>query len=182
MLLYNGAMAYDTTTGATLFAQRLPFDTALGIVELSERMGCYIQAYPGMGYYCRKVTEYTRRYANSIRVEPTPVGRPLSEWMRENPSDMQKLLLIDTPEGADRAQAMLREAFPAGASFLKSKPHYGALWLCYCDPALGGCGTEVVIRGDMLRKGITRSCGCLRSDKAAHAMNEFWKKKKGETH
>lgn len=67
-------------------------------------------------------------------------------------------------------------------STLKSKPHYGALWLCYCDPALGGCGTEVVIRGDMLRKGITRSCGCLRSDKATHAMNEFWKKKKGETH
>ena len=108
MLLYNGAMAYE----------------ALGIVELSERMGCYIQAYPGMGYYCRKVTEYTRRYANSIRVEPTPVGRPLSEWMRENPSDMQKLLLIDTPEGADQAQAALKKAFPRGAGFLKSKPQY----------------------------------------------------------
>ena len=124
MLLYNGAMAYDIATGETLFAQRLPFETALGIVELSERMGCYIQAYPGMGYYCRKVTEYTRRYANSIRVEATPVGKPLSEWMRENPSDMQKLLLIDTPEGADRAQAKLRAAYPTGAGFLKSKPQY----------------------------------------------------------
>ena len=124
MLLYNGAMAYDTTTGATLFAQRLPFDTALGIVELSERMGCYIQAYPGMGYYCRKVTEYTRRYANSIRVEPTPVGRPLSEWMRENPSDMQKLLLIDNRAGADQALAAPKKAFPRGAGFLKSKPQY----------------------------------------------------------
>lgn len=124
MLLYNGAMAYDVATGETLFAQRLPFETALGIVELSERMGCYIQAYPGMGYYCRKVTEYTRRYANSIRVEATPVGKPLSEWMRENPSDMQKLLLIDTPEGADQAQAKLRAAYPTGAGFLKSKPQY----------------------------------------------------------
>lgn len=124
MLLYNGAWAYDLRTDETIFAQRLPFETALGIVELAERMGYYIQAYPGMGYYCKKVTEYTRRYAASIRVEATPVGVPLSQWMREHPSDMQKLLLIDTPEGTDQAQAALRAAYPQGASFLKSKPQY----------------------------------------------------------
>ena len=49
---------------------------------------------------------------------------PTSEWLEQNPSDMQKMLLIDTPEGADRAQAALREAFPRGACYLKSKPHY----------------------------------------------------------
>ena len=48
----------------------------------------------------------------------------MSEWLEAHPSDMQKLLIIDTPEGADRAQAALREAFPRGAVFLKSKPHY----------------------------------------------------------
>ena len=124
MLLFNGALAYDPRTDEALFADRIPFDTALGIATLAEKLGYYIQAYPGKGYFCREVTDYTRAYARSIRVESTPVHMPVAEWMRQNPCDMQKLLLIDTPEGADRAQAALREAFPRGASFLKSKPMY----------------------------------------------------------
>lgn len=124
LLLYNGAMAYDLAAGRSIFADRIPYPVALGIVELAEKLGFYIQAYPGQGYYCDEVCDYTRRYAASIRVEATPVHMPLSEWMREHPSDMQKLLLIDTPEGADRAQAALREAFPHGAGFLKSRASY----------------------------------------------------------
>ena len=124
MLLFNGAMAYDHRTGETIFAERLPYETALGIVKMCEAMGCYVQAYPGKNYYCQKVVAYTRRYAANIHVNAVPVGVPLSEWMRANPSDMQKLLLIDTPEGATRAQAALKEAFPRGASFLKSKPYF----------------------------------------------------------
>ncbi|MBR6020845.1 MAG: BACON domain-containing protein, partial [Kiritimatiellae bacterium] len=102
----------------------LPYGTALGIAELAEGMGFYIQAYPGRNYYCNEVCEYTLRYASYIHVDAIPVHMPVTEWMREHPSGMQKLLLIDTPEGATRAQAALREAFPAGAGFLKSKPHY----------------------------------------------------------
>ena len=34
------------------------------------------------------------------------------------------MLLIDTPQGADHAHAALRAAFPDGACFFKSKPHY----------------------------------------------------------
>ena len=78
----------------------------------------------GKNYYCNKITEYTRRYAAAIHVEPVAVGMPVSEWMEAHPSDMQKLLLIDTPEGATRAQAALREAFPHGAGFLKSKAYF----------------------------------------------------------
>jgi hypothetical protein len=32
-----------------------------------------------------------------------------------------------------------------------------ALWLCKCD-----CGGEAIVRGYSLRKGLTKSCGCLR--------------------
>jgi hypothetical protein len=32
-------------------------------------------------------------------------------------------------------------------------------WLCQCD-----CGRRVVVEGYALRKGITRSCGCLRRE------------------
>lgn len=36
-----------------------------------------------------------------------------------------------------------------------------AQWLCYCD-----CGTVVVAQSYLLRKGLTRSCGCLRKETA----------------
>lgn len=124
MLLYNGAMIHDPRADRTLWARRIPCATALGIVRLAERLGYYIQLYPGKGYFCNEITDHTRAYARQIRVDATPVHMPMSEWLAENPADMQKLLIIDTPEGADRVQAALNEAFPGGARFMKSKPHY----------------------------------------------------------
>lgn len=35
-------------------------------------------------------------------------------------------------------------------------------WVCYCDPALGGCGNTKTIIGRNLKSGDTRSCGCFR--------------------
>ena len=124
MLLYNGAMIYDHRTDETIYAPRIPYETAMEIVRMMERMGLYIQLYPGKGYYCPEIRECTVAYARSIRVEPTPVHMPMSAWLEAHPSDMQKLLVIDTPEGADRAKAALREAFPTGANFQKSRAHY----------------------------------------------------------
>ena len=124
MLLYNGEAAYDHRTGETIFADRLPYETALGIVEMAEAMGLYIQAYPGRGYYCREVCDHTRRYAASVQVEAIPIHMPVSAWMRAQPRDLQKLLIIDTPEGADRAQAALMSAFSGKATFLKSRANF----------------------------------------------------------
>lgn len=39
--------------------------------------------------------------------------------------------------------------------------HYQATWLCLCD-----CGKECVCRGHDLRRGRTKSCGCLCIDDA----------------
>ena len=124
MLLYNGAMIYDHNTDETLFAPRIPYETALGIVKLAEEMGFYIQLYPGKGYYCPEILERTLKYARQISVDAIPVHMPMAQWLQEHPSDMQKMLIIDTPEGADRIQAALSEAFPHGACYLKSKAHY----------------------------------------------------------
>ena len=124
MLLYNGAMIYNHNTDETLYAARIPCALALDIVKVIEAAGCYVQLYPGKGYYCDEVTGHTRAYATQIHADAVPVHMPMSRWLAENPSDMQKMLVIDTPEGATKLQAILREAFPTGASFLKSKPHY----------------------------------------------------------
>ena len=42
------------------------------------------------------------------------------------------------------------------------------LWLCRCLGKNGDdCGKEVVVRGESLRDGKTRSCGCLHNEKSA---------------
>ena len=124
MVIYNGAMVYDHRSGETLYARRIPFETALGMLRMIEAMGLYVQLYPGMGYFCDTPLPQTEVYAKQIRVPVTPVHMPLSRWLEEHPCDPQKLLLIDTPEGATAAQAALTKAFPSGVCCMKSKPHY----------------------------------------------------------
>ena len=124
MLLYNGAWIYDHRTDETVYAARIANATAAAIARRAEEMGLYIQAYPGKGYFCDEVCEHTLKYAAQIRVDGIPVHRPISRWIAESGADMQKLLIIDTPEGATRAIEALRAEFPHGATFLKSKPHF----------------------------------------------------------
>lgn len=41
-----------------------------------------------------------------------------------------------------------------------------ATWRCKCD-----CGSECIVIGANLRRGLTRSCGCLRRDKLRERRN-----------
>ena len=125
MLLYNGALLYDHNADETLYAVRVPYEVALGVARVVEDAGSYAQLYPGKGYYCREILARTEAYAKQINVPATPTHMPLSRWLEEHPGDVQKLLIIEeSAERADRLQAALRKAYPHGASFLKSKPHY----------------------------------------------------------
>ena len=125
MLLYNGALLWNHSTGETLYANRVPYEVALGVLKVIEQAGSYVQVYPGRGYYCTEILPRTTAYANQIHVPATATHMPMSKWLEAHPGDVQKLLVIDDgPERASRLQARLRAAFPHGASFLKSKPHY----------------------------------------------------------
>ena len=51
-----------------------------------------------------------------------------------------------------------------------------ARWICKCE-----CGNEVVVIGRLLRKGLTKSCGCLRKEKTGSYKYEgishfYWRK------
>src|SRR5438128_9527292 len=49
-----------------------------------------------------------------------------------------------------------------------SNTHGAAQWACSCS-----CGKEaIIIDGRDLRKGITKSCGCLRKDLAAQMVSQ----------
>lgn len=121
MILYNGALIYDHRNDQILHSRSIPFAKARAVAQMVEQMGIYIQAYPGKGYFCNQKTEYTRQYEASIRVLCTQLDRPVSEWME---GAMIKMLAIASPQIIDAAQARLREAFPDGVNFMKSKPHY----------------------------------------------------------
>lgn len=54
-----------------------------------------------------------------------------------------------------------------------STNHGAAKWRCVCE-----CGNETVVIGDELRKGNTRSCGCLRKKKASIKSNNHVPKNK----
>lgn len=44
-------------------------------------------------------------------------------------------------------------------------------WLCECE-----CGKRIVVTGDKLKNGNTKSCGCLQKEKAAKSLKEIHKK------
>lgn len=44
--------------------------------------------------------------------------------------------------------------------FLRTEPELGAIWECKCD-----CGNTIEISGKRLRRGQTKSCGCLKQEK-----------------
>ena len=50
--------------------------------------------------------------------------------------------------------------------YVGTNNHHNALWLCRCD-----CGNKKVIIGENLRKGSTKSCGCLNREKHITSPN-----------
>lgn len=124
MLLYNGAMIYDHNTDETIYAPRIKYEVALKIAEIAERLGVYFQVYPGKGYFCNEKCEHTDFYEKSVKVIAQAVHKPMSQWMRENPGDVQKILIIDTVDGATHAMEVLKKEVASGACFFKSRAHY----------------------------------------------------------
>lgn len=52
-----------------------------------------------------------------------------------------------------------------------------ARWLCKCE-----CGNEVVVYGSDLKRGTTKSCGCLKNEMATKRLQDLNEVQKGESH
>lgn len=48
---------------------------------------------------------------------------------------------------------------------LGTSPNREIYWLCQCD-----CGSQVTVRGSSLRRGTTRSCGCLQREVSSRVL------------
>lgn len=61
-------------------------------------------------------------------------------------------------------------------------------WLAYCDPELGGCGTEKTVQGSTLTSGRVESCGCMRLEHVTkhglyqHRVYGIWKQMMNRCH
>lgn len=53
--------------------------------------------------------------------------------------------------------------------------HKRTYFTCYCDPALGGCGTICTKYKQSLLQGLTTSCGCYLIETHSGANNAAWK-------
>jgi hypothetical protein len=49
----------------------------------------------------------------------------------------------------------------------KTGRHRGAYWSCQCD-----CGNCITVRGDLLKRGNTKSCGCLHDELCAKRLTK----------
>mgnify|MGYP000969605747 CR=1 FL=1 len=54
-----------------------------------------------------------------------------------------------------------------------TRKNRAVMWECICD-----CGNELIVRGDSLRSGNTKSCGCVRQEKFSAHVEEL----KNKTH
>ena len=62
----------------------------------------------------------------------------------------------------------------AGTYFAPSRDGTTPTYLCRCD-----CGTERVVIGRNIKYGFSKSCGCLRRERAATLSAKRWAKAKG---
>ena len=86
MVLFNGAMVYDPASGEILHGSCIPRDTAVEVLREIEARGCYVQAFPGRGYFFERHTEHTVLYQNKISVVGSAVGKKLSDWLETDVS------------------------------------------------------------------------------------------------
>ena len=117
---FNGGAAVDVFTGKVYYETPVPLALAKDIVREAESMNLYIHAFVGGGYIAPVYNEKTEAYEKLTTIKATVVDGKISEHLTEAP---MKILVLDTPEGAEKALPILKDKFMGRASIMRSQKH-----------------------------------------------------------
>lgn len=117
---YNGGAAVVVKTGEVLYKTPVALDLARDIAVKAEEMGLYFHAFVKGGYIAPEYNERTAAYEKMIGVKANVINGKISEHLTEDP---MKILIVDTPEGAEKVLPVLQEAFKGRASIMRSQKH-----------------------------------------------------------
>ncbi len=117
---FNGGAAVDVFTNEVYYETPVPLALAKDIAREAESMNLYIHAFVGGGYIAPVYNEKTEAYEKLTTIKATVVNGKVSEHMTEAP---MKILVLDTPEGAEKVLPVLKEKFDGRASIMRSQKH-----------------------------------------------------------
>lgn len=120
LIVFNGAMVYDLQEDRVLFADAIPKSTARAICREAEKIGAFIQYYPGRGlFYARRDPERCDEYEGRVRLRGREVGVPLSAFIEQ---DAMKLLALGPWEPAGALEEAIGQI--PGVYCAYSRPTY----------------------------------------------------------
>ncbi len=117
---FNGGGVVDVFTDKVYYQTPVPLELAKDIAREAENMNLYVHAFVGGGYIAPEYNEKTAAYEKLTTVKATVVNGRISENLTEAP---MKVLVLDTPEGAEKALPILQEKFMGRASIMRSQKH-----------------------------------------------------------
>ena len=116
VVLYNGGVIYDYTTGEILYAEYLPesaYKTAEELINIMDWAGGEVLKTDGT--YIFRNNEYQQRHTNLCGI--SPIYMDISEIPRE---EWQKVLFAMSEENISRAEKVIRNKNYSEVDFVKS--------------------------------------------------------------
>lgn len=117
---FNGGAVYDFAKDESVFKTPVPLDLAIEVARAAEEMGLYLHAFVHGSYIAPCYNEKTEAYERLCGVKAAVVHGKISEALDEAP---MKLLILDTPEGAEKALPTLKKRFEGRATLMQSQKH-----------------------------------------------------------
>ena len=131
LVAYQGAQILDMKSGEFLRDERLSVQQALEICVEMEKHNLHIHVYNGDEFYTNAQDELLRYYENICKVKGTIIEGRLSDFIKENNIQPQKIIVLVMPEDKDLILNKLSDKLSANyyitasASILVEVAKYG---------------------------------------------------------
>ena len=108
---YQGTVIADIDTGKFLSEDKVPFETALKLLDFADEIGVQAQYYYQDTFVIEKENELSRRYAKYTFAPPLVVGMSPKEYLKIYKISPTKLLYLVEPSRVKEIIAMVNERF-----------------------------------------------------------------------